>query len=51
MGWVLFFTGLFLGSLAGVAAMCLCAVSGMESRREEERERYEEKMKTAKEKR
>ena len=37
MGWILFFSGLFLGGILGVFAICLCVAAGEESRREERR--------------
>ena len=38
MLWAAFFAGVFAGGLIGLGAMCLCVVSGDESRREEMRE-------------
>ena len=38
MNWVSFGIGLFLGGMLGVFIMCLCFVSGEESRREEQME-------------
>ena len=38
MTWVAFFAGLFLGGMVGLFTMCLCVISGDESRREELRE-------------
>ena len=35
MNWVFFGIGMLAGGLAGVVTMCLCVVSGQESRREE----------------
>ena len=33
--WAAFFVGMFVGGFIGLGAMCLCVVSGDESRREE----------------
>ena len=35
MNWICFGAGLLLGGMLGVLMMCLCFVSGEESRREE----------------
>ena len=35
MNWVFFGIGMMLGGMVGVVTMCLCIVSGEESRREE----------------
>ncbi len=35
MTWAAFFVGMFVGGFIGLGAMCLCVVSGDESRREE----------------
>ena len=35
MNWLFFGIGLMVGGMAGVVTMCLCVVSGEESRREE----------------
>ena len=35
MAWAAFFVGVFFGGFIGLGAMCLCVVSGDESRREE----------------
>ena len=39
MIWAAFFAGMFMGGLLGLSVMCLCVVSGDESRREEMMER------------
>jgi len=39
MIWAAFFIGLFVGGFVGLGVMCLCVVSGDESRREELMER------------
>ena len=39
MAWVTFFIGLMIGGVLGTVILCLCIVSGEESRREEARER------------
>ncbi len=36
--WIAFVLGLMIGGVVGVFTMCLCVVSGRESRREERRE-------------
>ena len=41
MIWAAFFAGMMVGGFVGLAAMCLCVVSGDESRREEWREAWE----------
>ena len=46
MNWLSFGIGLFLGGMMGVFVMCLCIVSGEESRREEQ---IEQQFKTRKE--
>lgn len=38
MIWAAFFLGLFVGGFIGLGAMCLCVISGDESRREELRD-------------
>ena len=38
MNWLFFAIGVFAGGMIGVFVMCLCVVSGQESRREEQRE-------------
>ncbi len=38
MNWLFFLLGMMAGGFVGVVAMCLCIVSGRESRREEQRE-------------
>ena len=38
MIWAAFFLGLFIGGFVGLGAMCLCVISGDESRREELRD-------------
>ncbi len=35
MVWTAFFVGLFVGGFVSFGAMCLCVISGDESRREE----------------
>ena len=35
MSWLFFGAGLMIGGMAGVVTMCLCVISGEESRREE----------------
>ena len=42
MNWLFFGIGMLVGGTVGVVTMCLCVVSGEESRREE---RLESKMK------
>ena len=37
MTWLAFFVGMVVGGTIGVIAMCLCIVSGEESRREEQK--------------
>lgn len=39
MNWLFFWAGLMIGGMAGVVTMCLCVVSGSESRREERMEK------------
>ena len=38
MSWLFFGIGTMFGGMAGVVVMCLCFVSGAESRREEQME-------------
>ncbi len=38
MNWLFFLLGMMAGGVVGVVAMCLCIVSGRESRREEQME-------------
>jgi hypothetical protein len=38
MSWIMFGIGVMVGGMVGVVTMCLCVVSGRESRREEQRE-------------
>ena len=38
MNWLFFLLGMMVGGLVGVVTMCLCIVSGEESRSEERRE-------------
>ncbi len=41
MKWLFFGIGVIVGGMVGIVVMCLCVVSGRESRREEQRERDE----------
>lgn len=43
MNWIFFGIGMMVGGIAGVVTMCLCVVSGAESRREERIENEAEK--------
>ncbi len=38
MNWLFFGLGALVGSVIGVVTMCLCIISGRESRREEAQE-------------
>ena len=38
MSWIMFGIGVMVGGIVGVVTMCLCIVSGEESRSEERRE-------------
>ena len=40
MNWLFFLLGMMVGGLVGVVTMCLCIVSGEESRSEERREQW-----------
>ena len=41
MIWAAFIGGMLFGGFIGLGAMCLCVISGDESRREEMREAWE----------